>query len=434
MNRTKDIKDNRIAIIGLGYVGLPLAVEFGNLFTTIGYDEDENRINELKNSFDKTREISKDCIRNSVNLTFTSNNEKIRNCNIYIVTVPTPVDKFNSPDLTILLSVTRLVGSMLDKNDIVIYESTVFPGATEDLCVPILEKESNLKYNVEFFCGYSPERINPGDKKHSLKRIIKVTSGSNEKVSKFIDSLYKSIIPAGTHRVSSITVAEAAKVIENTQRDVNIALINEFSMIFNKLNLDTNEIINAANTKWNFIPFRPGLVGGHCIGVDPYYLTYKAILLGYHPEMILAGRKINDEMSNFISNVTFTKMIKLGINPTGAKIAVFGITFKKNCSDTRNSKVIDIIKTFKEKKCSVSVIDPYADVELVKSEYNIELKVFENLRGLDVIILAVDHDQYKDIKIESWIRMVNNKSIFIDVKSVYENNFFKKTRIEHWRL
>ena len=330
----------RIAIIGLGYVGLPLAIEFSRKFKVIGYDIDEKRINELHNGYDRTNETKKEDFFASKDLIFSSSASILSKANIYIVTVPTPVDKNNNPDLRLLISATETVGKCLNRKDIVIFESTVYPGCTEQVCVPILEKKSSLKFNIEFFCGYSPERINPGDKEHTLANICKITSGSTPIVTDYIDSIYSSIIEGGTYKASSIMVAEAAKVIENTQRDVNIALVNELSLIFKKLNLDTSEVLEAASTKWNFLPFKPGLVGGHCIGVDPYYLTHKAVELGYHPEIILAGRRINDNMGDFIAENTISELALQGVNPVGAKIAILGLTFKENCPDLRNTKAI----------------------------------------------------------------------------------------------
>jgi len=423
-----------IGIIGLGYVGLPLAVEFKKKYLTIGFDQDKNRINELKNGFDKTMEVSTDDLKATKNLKLTYNIKDISACNVYIITVPTPVDKYNIPDMSPLASASIMISSVLKKNDIVIYESTVYPGATEEFCVPILEKDSGLKYNQDFFCGYSPERINPGDKKHSLTTIPKVTSGSNEKTANFIDELYKSIIIAGTFKASSIAVAEAAKVIENIQRDVNIALINELSMIFNKLGLDTTEVLETAGSKWNFLPFRPGLVGGHCIGVDPFYLTHKAIEIGYHPEIILAGRRINDGMSKYIADRTIMEMTKSSINPVGAKVSVFGLTFKENCPDLRNAKVPDIVNYLQTYGCEVMVSDPYADKNEAKNLYNIDLVDIDQITNIDVVIIAVEHNVYKSVNNEFWVQMLNNEGIFIDVKSVYSKDFFNGTNVIHWRL
>jgi len=423
-----------IAVIGLGYVGLPLAIEFSKKYSTVGYDKDENRISELKNSYDKTLEVSADELKAAKNLKLTFDAKDIAACNVFIVTVPTPVDKFNTPDLSPLASASKTVGKVLKNSDVVIYESTVYPGATEEYCVPILEKESGLKYNVDFFCGYSPERINPGDKEHSLKTITKVTSGSNEETAEFVDMLYKSIVSAGTHKASSIATAEGSKVIENIQRDVNIALINELSMIFNKLGLDTNEVLEAAGTKWNFLPFRPGLVGGHCIGVDPYYLTHKAQEIGYQPEMILAGRRINDTMGKYIADITITEMAKAEINPVGAKVAVLGITFKENCPDLRNTKIPNIIKHLHTYGCEIKVTDPFADVDEAKYFYAIDLLEKDQLTNCDAVIVAVSHDDYKKIAKEKWQEMFNGSGVFIDVKSIYENNYFTDTNIIHWRL
>ena len=361
-------KEINIAVIGLGYVGLPLAVEFNKHYPVTGFDLDEKRIEELESGFDRTNEVEENALLNSSNLALSSSKNAIEDANVYIVTVPTPVDKNNTPDLKPLKSASELAGKVLDKGNVVIYESTVYPGATEEVCVPILEEESGLKYNLDFTCGYSPERINPGDKEHSLTTIIKITSGSNEKTAEFVDTLYRSIIPAGTFQTSSIAVAEAAKVIENVQRDVNIALINELSLIFNKLDLDTVEVLETAGTKWNFLPFRPGLVGGHCIGVDPYYLTQKAVEVGYHPQMILAGRRINDNMGHFIAENTISELTSQGVNLLDAKIAVFGLTFKENCPDLRNTKVTDILDYLKSNKCQVVVTDEWANLDEVKKE------------------------------------------------------------------
>jgi UDP-N-acetyl-D-glucosamine/UDP-N-acetyl-D-galactosamine dehydrogenase len=333
-----------------------------------------------------------------------------------------------------LASASATVGEVLNEGNIVIYESTVYPGATEEFCVPILEKESGLTYNIDFYCGYSPERINPGDKEHSLKTITKVTSGSNEETADFVDTLYKSIVSAGTYKASSIAVAEAAKVIENIQRDVNIALINELSMIFNKLGLDTNEVLEAAGTKWNFLPFSPGLVGGHCIGVDPYYLTYKAQEIGYHPEIILAGRRINDSMSKYIADITITEMAGAGINPVGAKVAVLGITFKENCPDLRNNKVSDIINHLKTYSCEIKVTDPFANSNEAKEQLNIDLLDLNKMDRSDAIIVAVAHDDYKKFTKDQLQKMFNGNGVLIDVKSIYDKDFFSDTAINHWRL
>ena len=422
-----------IAIIGLGYVGLPLAVEFSKKYKTIGFDKNEERINQLREGFDKTLEVSKEQL-NNVGINYSLQTKDIKDCNIYIITVPTPVDKHNNPDMRPIASASKIVGKLLNIGDIVIYESTVYPGATEEFCVPILEYESKLSYGHEFTCGYSPERINPGDKKHRLTTIIKVTAGSNKKTADFVDKLYQSIISAGTYKVSSIAVAEACKVIENTQRDVNIALINELSMIFNKLGLDTMEILDASSSKWNFLPFQPGLVGGHCIGVDPYYLTHKAKEIGLHPEMILAGRRINDNMGKYLADCTISEMLKSGIETVGAKVAILGLTFKENCPDLRNTKVPTLINNLNTFGCKICVSDSYANIIEAKKLYNINLIEKSSLSNLDVIILAVAHREYKKIKKDEWLKLLNKKAIVIDVKSILAKNFFDGTDINHWRL
>ena len=426
-------RKSKIGIIGLGYIGLPLAIELSKKYPTVGFDKNRDRISQLKDGIDKTLEVEKKEL-NEAKITYTTEIKDIVDCNTYIVTVPTPVDKYNKPDMESLASASKMVGKILNAGDVVIYESTVYPGATEEFCVPILEKESGLTYNTDFFCGYSPERINPGDKDHRLTTIKKVTSGSNENTANFVDTLYNSIVSAGTHKASSIAIAEASKVIENIQRDVNIALINELSMIFNKLELDTNEVLEAAGTKWNFLPFRPGLVGGHCIGVDPYYLAHKAQEIGYNPEMILAGRRINEAVGKYIADNTITEMVKSGINPVGAKVAILGITFKENCPDLRNSKVLDIINHLNTHDCEIKISDPFADVDEAKDFYAIDLLEKDQLTNCDAVIVAVSHDDYKKIAKEKWQEMFNGSGVFIDVKSIYENNFFTDTNIIHWRL
>ena len=440
LNKSNNLKSsiqNRdvcIAIIGLGYVGLPLAIEFGKKYSTVGFDINKKRIDALKNGIDNTLEVDKEGFTTAKNLSFTNKLKNITQCNIYIITVPTPVDKFNTPDLSYLEFASKTVGEVLKINDIVIYESTVYPGATEEVCVPVLERNSGLEYNLDFFCGYSPERINPGDKEHTLTSITKITSGSNSETADFIDELYKSIIKAGTYKASSIAVAEAAKVIENIQRDVNIALINELSMIFNKLDLDTNEVLKAAGTKWNFLPFRPGLVGGHCIGVDPYYLTHKAQEIGYHPEMILAGRRINDTMGKYIADNTIVEMAKAGINPIGAKVAVLGITFKENCPDLRNTKIPDIINHLNTYGCEIKATDPFADINEAKKHLNIDLLDINQIPKSDAVIIAVAHNEYKELTTEQWQQMFNNNGIIIDVKSIYIKDYFTDINIKHWRI
>jgi len=422
-----------LAIIGLGYVGLPLAIEFSKKYPTIGFDKSNKRVNELNEGRDKTREVSEDQL-NQTNIKFTTEASEIKNCNVYIVTVPTPVDNYNNPNMKPLASSSKTVGEVLKKGDIVIYESTVYPGATEEFCVPILEEVSGFEFNKDFFCGYSPERINPGDKNHRLTTITKVTSGSTEKIGLFVDSLYSSIIPAGTHKAPSIAVAEASKVIENIQRDVNIALINELSMIFNKLDLDTYEVLEAAGTKWNFLPFRPGLVGGHCIGVDPYYLTHKAQEIGYYPDIILAGRKINEKMGDFIAHSMILEMAKIGINPIQSRVAVFGLTFKENTKDLRNTKVMSIIDNLKGYNCEVVVTDPFADRDEASTLFEIDLVDDCELKNIDGIIVAVAHDDYKSKEVEDWLAIFGDKGVFIDVKSICEKKSFEGTGILHWRL
>ncbi|MRI59331.1 MAG: Vi polysaccharide biosynthesis UDP-N-acetylglucosamine C-6 dehydrogenase TviB, partial [Epsilonproteobacteria bacterium] len=391
----------RLAIIGLGYVGLPLAVEFGKKYETIGFDINATRIEELKRGIDRTLEVSEEELQEATRLSFTASLEDIKDANIYIVTVPTPIDSHKNPDLTPLIMASRSVGRVLKKGDIVIFESTVYPGCTEEVCVPELERESGLRFNEDFFCGYSPERINPGDKKHRLPNIKKVTSGSTPKIAKKIDELYKSIIHAGTHLAPSIKVAEAAKVIENAQRDINIAFVNELALIFDRLGIDTLEVLEAAGTKLDFLPFRPGLVGGHCIGVDPYYLAYKAKEVGYHPQVILAGRRTNDEMGIFVANKVVKLLIHKGHTVKGSRALVLGITFKENCPDIRNSRVIDVIEELREFGIDVDVYDPWADKEEVRREYGFDLLETEpDLGSYDSIILAVAHDQFRNLNLK----------------------------------
>ena len=406
----------KIAIIGLGYVGLPLAHAFSFKYDIVGFDVAQWRIDELKNGTDRTLELNKAQVKEAIsnNMQFTTSLDDIKDCNIYIVTVPTPIDKNKRPDLSPLIKASESVGSMLKKDDIVIYESTVYPGATEEDCVPILEKFSNLKFNKDFFCGYSPERINPGDKEHTVTKILKVTAGSTPEIGKKVNELYASVITAGTHLAPTIKVAEAAKIIENSQRDINIAFINELAIIFNKLDIDTNAVLDAASTKWNFLPFKPGLVGGHCIGVDPYYLTYKAQQVGHNPEIILAGRRINDNMGVYVANQVIKLMIKKGHKVDSAKVLVLGITFKENCPDIRNSKVIDVIQELKEFGCSVDISDYWADKDEVKHEYNLELKDQVDYQDYNAIVLAVAHDQYKEIKRD------NDTQVVFDIKSILD--------------
>lgn len=385
----------KIGIIGLGYVGLPLAIEFGKKVITVGFDINENRIHELSLGNDSTLECTKQELSEANNLTYSSSIKDLQECDVYIVTVPTPINEHKQPDLSPLIKASETIGKVITKNNIVIYESTVYPGATEEVCIPVIERISKLKYNIDFYAGYSPERINPGDKEHRVTSILKVTSGSTPEVSNIVDDIYKLIITAGTHKASSIKVAEAAKVIENTQRDVNIALINELSIIFNKLDIDTLEVLEAAGTKWNFLPFRPGLVGGHCIGVDPYYLTHKAQCVGYHPEMILAGRRLNDGMGKHVVSQLVKTMIKKRIQIENAHVLIMGLTFKENCPDLRNTKVIDIISELGEFNMKVDVIDPWCSPAEAKKEYNIDLLNSVEKNQYDAIILAVSHDNFK---------------------------------------
>ena len=411
------MKNYNIAVIGLGYVGLPLAVAFSEKYTTIGFDISKQRVDELNSGHDKTLEVDDETMQKAIasnNISFTKKLENISDCNIYIVTVPTPIDKHKRPDLTPLIKASESIGKILKSKDIVIYESTVYPGATEEVCVPILEKFSSLSFNKDFFCGYSPERINPGDKKHTVKNILKVTSGSTDEIAKEVDNLYKSIITAGTHLAPSIKVAEAAKVIENSQRDINVAFVNELAIIFNKLSIDTNAVLDAASTKWNFLPFRPGLVGGHCIGVDPYYLTYKAQEVGYNPEIILAGRRLNDNMGIYVANQVIKLMIKKGHKIEGSNILVLGITFKENCTDIRNTRVVDVVNELKEFGCNVDIYDPWADEGEVEHEYNLSILKESNIdtRKYEAVVLAVAHNQFKDLDLSK-----NENCVVYDIKS-----------------
>ena len=407
---------NKIAVIGLGYVGLPLAHAFSEKYKVVGFDIAQWRIDELRAGVDRTLELSEQQVNEAIanGMIFSNVLEDIAACNIYIVTVPTPIDKHKKPDLTPLLKASESIGKVLKKDDIVIYESTVYPGATEEECVPVLEKVSGLIFNQDFFCGYSPERINPGDKEHTVTKILKVTAGSTPKIGEKVDALYASIITAGTHLAPSIKVAEAAKVIENSQRDINIAFVNELSMIFNRLNIDTNAVLEAAGTKWNFLPFRPGLVGGHCIGVDPYYLTHKAQEVGYNPEIILAGRRLNDNMGIYVANQVIKLMIKKGHKIEGSKVLVLGITFKENCPDIRNSRVIYVIRELQDFGCDVEVSDYWADNEEVEREYSIALKQEVEYAKYDAVVVAVAHDEYKNLALEN--------AVVYDIKSVLDKS------------
>ena len=417
-----EIKYNKIAIIGLGYVGLPLAVEFGKKYNVLGFDINTKRIEELSAGFDKTKESNAEQIKSAINLKFSSQIEEIKSCNVFIVTVPTPIDQFKAPDLRPLIKATQMLGKILKKGDLVIYESTVYPGCTEEDCVPVLQKESGLVFNIDFFCGYSPERINPGDKINTLTKIKKVTSGSTKEIAEVVDNLYKSIIIAGTYKAPNIKVAEASKAIENAQRDVNISFINELALIFDRMGIDTNDVIDAAGTKWNFLKYRPGLVGGHCIGVDPYYLAHKAESLGYHPQVILSGRRVNDDMGMFVANKVIKLMINKGIAIKGARALILGITFKENCPDIRNSKVIDIYKELLQFGVNVDVYDPHADAIEVVHEYGINL-VEKLLPELDyqAVILAVSHEEFLAINFRELNK--NENSVLFDTKAFLNRSF-----------
>ena len=414
------LDDITIGVIGLGYVGLPLAVEFGRHWTTLGFDIDPRRVQELRDGHDRTREVEPEALVAADRLEYTADLEALRRCNVFVVTVPTPIDANQRPDLRPLLGASHSVGKVLQPGDTVIYESTVYPGATEEDCVPILEAESGLVHNRDFFTGYSPERINPGDKEHGVTSIMKVTSGSTPEVADFVDALYARVITAGTHKAESIRVAEAAKVIENTQRDVNIALINELALLFERLGLDTEAVLRAAGTKWNFLPFRPGLVGGHCIGVDPYYLTHKAQAVGHHPEMILAGRRVNDAMGAHIADRTMRALVRKGINPVGARILLMGLTFKENCPDLRNTRVIDIHSTLVDYNTDVTVFDPWVDPAEAEHEYGITpLTATPEPGQFDAIIVAVPHREFLAMGIESIRGLARSEGVIFDVKSVF---------------
>ena len=414
-----DLTHTKIGVIGLGYVGLPLAAEFGRHYPTVGFDINEKRIKELKSGEDRTLEVSAEELKLADKLSFMANLDSLRECNTFIVTVPTPVDKHNRPDLTPLIKASETLGKVIKKNDVVIYESTVYPGATEEDCIPVIEKVSGLKFNVDFYAGYSPERINPGDKAHRFTTIKKVTSGSTPEIADYVDALYASVVTAGTHKASSIKVAEAAKVIENTQRDINIALINELALIFNRMGINTEEVLKAAGSKWNFLPFRPGLVGGHCIGVDPYYLTHKAQELGYHPEVILAGRRINDGMGAYVAEQVSRLMMHKRIHVVDAKILVMGLTFKENCPDLRNTKVVDIIKEFKAFNAKVDVYDPWIDAAEAHHEYGLA-PIEELIEGqYDAIVLAVSHKQFIEMGVKKIRALGKTNCVLFDVKYLF---------------
>ena len=416
------MKSKKIALIGLGYVGLPLAIEFGKNREVVGFDINHSRINALKHGTDNTLESTEQDIDDAIHLSFTTNIQDLKDCEIFIVTVPTPIDKHKRPDLTPLIKASKSIGSILKKHDIVIYESTVYPGATEEVCVPVLEEQSGLIFNKDFYCGYSPERINPGDKEHRISNIKKVTSGSTPEIASEIDKLYQEIIIAGTHKAINIKVAEAAKGIENTQRDVNIALINELALIFNKLDIDTESVLEAAGTKWNFLPFRPGLVGGHCIGVDPYYLTHKALEAGYNPEMILAGRRLNDSMGSYVVDQVLNLMIKKSIHVVDANVLIMGLTFKENCPDLRNTRILDLVEEFEGFNCNVDVYDPWVDKEEALRECDIE-PIDQPVEGkYDAILLAVAHDEFKELSLELIRVFGKDNHVLYDIKYLLDAN------------
>jgi UDP-N-acetyl-D-glucosamine/UDP-N-acetyl-D-galactosamine dehydrogenase len=417
-----NMKDKKIALIGLGYVGLPLALEFGKKRHVVGFDLNASRINELNKGVDTNFEIKPDELKESVHLTYTNNLNDTKDCDIFIITVPTPIDTHKKPDFIPLQKSSDAVGSVLKKGDIVIYESTVFPGATEEICVPILEERSGLTFNKDFYCGYSPERINVGDKMHTLSNIKKVTSGSTPDIANVVDSLYKEIITAGTHKACSIKVAEASKVIENTQRDVNIALINELALIFNKMGIDTQSVLEAAGTKWNFLPFRPGLVGGHCIGVDPYYLAHKAKVVGYNPEMILAGRKLNDSMGFHVADQVSKLMSKKDINIVNANVLIMGFTFKENCPDLRNTRVVDIWTQLSKSKCMVDIFDPWVNKDEAFNDHGIKLIDQPKKGKYDAIVLAVAHDEFKELSLKQIKAFGKDNHVLYDIKYLFDAN------------
>ena len=429
------LEELKIAIIGLGYVGLPLAVEFGKKTRVVGFDIHQKRIDELKSGRDHTLEVSPEELKTAQYLSYSANLEDLKSANFYIVTVPTPIDHVNRPDLTPLEKASETLGKVISKGDVIVYESTVYPGATEEVCVPVLEKFSGLKFNEDFFVGYSPERINPGDKVNTLTKIKKITSGSTPEVADLVDRVYLSIITAGTHKASSIKVAEAAKVIENTQRDLNIALVNELSVIFDRIGIDTVDVLEAAGSKWNFLPFRPGLVGGHCIGVDPYYLTHKAEEVGYHPQVILAGRRINDNMARYVARNTVKHMLQNGIDVPRAKVGVLGVTFKENCPDIRNSKVSDLVKELELWGTQVVVADPWADAEEVKHEYGIDIQVIDENHPVDSLIVAVGHKEFRTLTAKQLRRLVRTeKPVLSDVKSLFDRNEMTEQGFTVFRL
>ena len=430
-----DRNDIRIAVIGLGYVGLPLAAAFGRRYPTVGFDIDATRIEQLRRHHDHTLEMDEEELRASVHLQCTSDPADLAGCDVFIVTVPTPIDEFKRPDLRPLESASRTVGAAIARGGVAIFESTVYPGATEEVCVPIIERESGLRYNEDFYAGYSPERINPGDKEHRLENILKVTSGSTPEAADFIDALYASVVTAGTHKASSIRVAEAAKVIENTQRDVNIALINELALIFARLGIDTHEVLEAAGTKWNFLPFRPGLVGGHCIGVDPYYLTYKAEQAGYHSQIILSGRRINDGMGRYVAENLVKCLIRSDRPVKNARVAILGFTFKENCPDTRNTRVIDVINELKEYGISALVADPEADAREALEEYGLTFTSMEGIRDMDAVVLAVAHDTFRELSMADIGAFFNKgQKVLLDLKGMLDRDAYEQAGYLYWRL
>jgi len=416
---TKKIK---LAIVGLGYVGLPLAIEFAKKRSVIGFDINNKRINQLKLGIDKNSETKKKELKNSNRLLFTSNKNDLETANCYIVTVPTPIDRSKKPDLKPLINATTIISKFIKKGDLIIYESTVYPGCIEEQCIPLIENLSKLKFNKEFFCGYSPERMNPGDKKHTVSNIKKITSGSTPKIRDLVDNLYNEIVKVGTHKASSIKVAEAAKVIENTQRDLNIALINELSIIFNKMNIDTQEVLDAASSKWNFLSFKPGLVGGHCIGVDPYYLTFKAKSIGYKPKIILAGRKLNDRMGYYVASKLINKMKKKLIRLKGANILIMGLAFKENCSDIRNSGVQNVVRELKKFGCNLDLYDPWVDPVEIKNTFDIDPILSLKKNNYDGVLISVAHDQFKSLKISAISKLCKKKYVIYDLKHIYKKN------------
>ncbi|MCZ8132980.1 MAG: Vi polysaccharide biosynthesis UDP-N-acetylglucosamine C-6 dehydrogenase TviB [Steroidobacteraceae bacterium] len=417
-----NLRNCKIGIVGLGYVGLPLAVEFGKRFSTIGFDIKPERVAELRAGRDSTLEVTREELRAAARLEYTADLKDLKRCKVYVVTVPTPIDEYKRPDLTPLVKASETVGKVLKRGDVVVYESTVYPGCTEEVCVPVLEKVSGLEFNEDFYCGYSPERINPGDKEHRLTTIRKVTAGSTPEVADFVDSLYSSIVVAGTHKASSIRVAEAAKVIENTQRDVNIALINELALIFNRLGIDTQEVLEAAGTKWNFLPFKPGLVGGHCIGVDPYYLTHKAQEIGYHPEMILAGRRINDNMALYVASEILKLMTTKRIHMNGARVLVMGMTFKENCPDLRNSKVVDVIRELEKFGADVDVYDPWVSTAEAVHEYRIRPIRKLQPGTYDAVVMAVAHKEFRELGVPGIRRLAKKQHVLYDIKHVFKRS------------